>query len=473
LPITSETTIDQNIAFAAKSKRLRKNQSFEDWLVKTSPQYTWDYPHLKFIRKHLTSIADGARKKIMIFMPPQHGKSLHTTIHFPAFCLTKNPKYRIIIGAYNYTYAQGFSIKAKRLLISNNYSHFAGKQTASDWETDQDGFLKSFGIQSGITGTPSDITFLDDPVKGYEAAFSEKIQDKIWNEYEYSIQTRSQEKSSIVIIQTRWVYGGLTDRILKSEGEDEWIIIKLPALAEENDPLGRKVGEALCPQLHSREKLEKIKLRNPSLFQALYQQSPAPLKGNIFKIDWFKYYTKKTLPQNFEYILISLDSAWEEGKKNSYSVLTVWGVRSGLIYLLEVIRGQPALPELLRTTANLYKSYLNKNLWGILIEKKQSGYAVIQTFRRNPLFKVLETTPKDSKVVRAHAITSTVEAQLVYLPDNTDPEIDAPWMYDFLTEVKNFPKSDTSDIVDSMTQAIEYINIHFLCGLSNFDVLCE
>ena len=192
----------------------KKNNLFQDWLPKTSPQYRWDYPHVLKMTNMLQPIIGGKQRHQMFWLPPQHLKSTIISKHLPAHLIEKNPSERIILGTYNYKFASDFSRAVKRILVDRQFDKFDGKQLANEWETSQGGFLKSFGMQSGITGTPADYVLIDDPIKSYAEAFSEIIRDNIWNTFIYDIETREQKNTSYIIIQTRWHQDDLSGRLL-------------------------------------------------------------------------------------------------------------------------------------------------------------------------------------------------------------------------------------------------------------------
>jgi predicted phage terminase large subunit-like protein len=438
--------------------RERKNRSLEKWLKNISPQYNWDYPHIVYIRKYLEEILAGVQHHLILLLPPQHSKSLSTTIHFPAYYLKKNPHKRIIIGAYNYSYATDFASSIHRLLTKDNFQYFDGKQTASAFETSQGGFVKAFGLQSGITGKSADLIIIDDPIKSHAEADSQIIRNKIWNGFIYDIETREQKNTSYVIIMTHWHYDDLVSRLIKRDGTKEnggkWKVISMPALAEENDILGRKIDEPLCPELHSFERLAERRKNNPSQFVAMYQQRPEIDGGNIIKRHWWKYYKKESKPQ-FEYIIQSLDTAWETKKENDFSVCTTWGVVNKDIYLIDMWREKVNYPDLKRAIIGLNAQY---HPLKILIEDAASGKAAIQELMQTYI-PIEPITPRGGKDVRVHTCTAIIERGNCWLPE------DAPWLLDFLDECSAFPKGKHDDIVDTVPMALNYI-ANFGCPIS-------
>jgi len=379
-------------------------------------------------------------------MPPQHGKSLHTTIHFPAYFLEQFPKKRIIIGAYNLNYATEFSLAIKRLLRQRKFS-FGDMGHANHWNTPQGGFIKAFGFQSGITGTPADLVVIDDPIKNATDARSKVMRDKVWSEFEYSIESREQKNTSFIIILTRWHHDDLIGRLLKRDGKEMWDVISLPAIAEENDLLGRAIGQPLCEDRKTLEKLLKERKDNPSKFAALFQQNPTIDGGNIIKEAYFEgqYYT--SLPA-LNYTIQSIDTNCKPSENSDYAVITTWGVRDTNIYLLNCWRSKCDYIELKKRALIEAEKYKPTYL---LIEETSNGYPLIQELRKTTMLPIKPIKPKGDKEVRLAACTPLFENKKVFIPK------DAPWMYDYINELINFPTGDHDDQVDSTSQALSFI----------------
>lgn len=437
-----------------------KKITFQEWLPKASPQFKWDYPHVLEMTRRLQPVTENKQRHLMFWLPPQHLKSSVISKHLAAHLIEKNPRERVILGTYNYKFAADFARATKRILVDRGFPFFEGKQLANEWETKQLGFLKAFGMQSGITGTPADKVLIDDPIKSYAEAFSETIRDNIWNTFVYDIETREQKNTSYIIIQTRWHFDDLSGRLLERDGRVEdggkWDVLCLPAIAEENDQIGRAVGEALCPELHSLERLLERKQKEPSMFQALYQQSPTMEGGNIIKTDWFKYYNPNVLT-DFDYKIMSVDGAWKPKEENDYSVCTTWGVIGSNYYLIDIWRDKVIYPEFKRTISSIYSKYLPMT---IVIEDCAAGIPYVQEMGQH--LPVHPYKPEGNKEVRVHAISDIIQAGRVFLPE------EHPMLYDFLHEVSSFPKGKNDDIVDTLSQAMRYLATNSTCPVSVF-----
>jgi len=199
----------------------------------------------------------------MIFVPPRHGKSEIASVNFPAWFFGRNPKKSIIAVSYNGDLAISFGRKARNIVDSAEYKHLFPRVTlaedskaAGQWNTNQGGEYTAVGIGGGTTGRGADVFLIDDPVKDKQEAESFTIQDRNIGWYRAVARTRLTPQGAVVVIQTRWHDKDLAGQIL--EAEDDWDIIGLPAIAEEEDD-HRKTGEALWPQQYPLEELLKIK----------------------------------------------------------------------------------------------------------------------------------------------------------------------------------------------------------------------
>ncbi len=226
----------------------------------------------------------------MIFMPPRHGKSETVTIRYSAWRLENDPKLNIIVGSYNQKLANRFSrrirrIAEERIVLSKD------RKAVDEWETKEGGGVRAVGVGAGVTGFGADLVMIDDPVKGRSHAESKTIRDNTWEWYTDDVYTRLEPKGAVVLIQTRWHEDDLAGRLKKAEanGGDRWDVVSLPAIAEADDPLGRKIGEALWPQRFDVKALDRIRQQQGSYsFNAMYQQRPVAREGNVFKREWFE-----------------------------------------------------------------------------------------------------------------------------------------------------------------------------------------
>lgn len=288
----------------AKRELARRQLS---WFVKYSFDGYRENWHHKLIFDKLEAVERGEIKKLMIFVPPRHGKSEISSINFPAWFFGRNPKKSIIASSYNSDLAVSFGRKARNIVDSQEYKNlFPGVTLAEDskaagqWnlsykkdgEWHSGGEYTAVGIGGGATGRGADIFIIDDPVKDKQEAESAVIQERNIGWYRSVASTRLTPGGAIVVIQTRWHDKDLAGQIL--ETEDDWDIISLPAIAEVDDEY-RKQGEPLWPEQYSLEMLEaKKKDLGTELWSSLYQQTPINEDSQVFTRAMFK---KRTLDE--------------------------------------------------------------------------------------------------------------------------------------------------------------------------------
>lgn len=263
---------------------------FPSWLPVVSPTYTWDWSYQLFLYRQLDRVTNREIDRLQIAIPPRHGKSEMTTVRYAAWRLERDPSLRIVIGAYNQKLANRFSRKIRRLL-QDRIVFSEDCNSVEEWETASGGGVRAVGVGGGITGYGADLIIIDDPVKSRKQAESETYRENAWEWFCDDLYTRLEPGGQIILIQTRWhsddLAGRLQKEMLEEDGE-HWEIVSLPALAEENDPLGRAIGEALCPARYDEAALAKRRKKlGEYSFAALFQQRPIPRDGGLFKYDWF------------------------------------------------------------------------------------------------------------------------------------------------------------------------------------------
>ncbi|MCB9072501.1 MAG: phage terminase large subunit [Bdellovibrionaceae bacterium] len=382
-------------------------------------------------------------------MPPRAGKSLYTSLYLPAWFLATWPEKNVILTSYEATFAASWGRKVRNFLSENSLNldvTLSPDSLASDrWNTTKGGGMITAGIGGPITGRGGHLIIIDDPIKNSEEASSETIRKKHIDWFNSTLYTRAEPGASIVLLMTRWHQMDLAGYLLK-EHSKEWKEIKLPALAEDNDPLGRKLGEALCPERYDIDALESIKRTvGTRVWDALYQQRPSIEDGNIFKRHWFKFY--QTLPDSLDNMIISCDLTFKDTKNSDYAVLQVWGKKGANKYLIDQIRERLDFPNTIRALTQLTQKYPHAHTK--LIEDKANGPAVIATLR-NKIPGLIAVEPSGSKEARASSVSADIEAGNVYLPSPTL----MPWVNDFIEECANFPFAQHDDCVDAMSYAL-------------------
>jgi predicted phage terminase large subunit-like protein len=228
--------------------------------------------------------------RLIVEMPPRHGKTITTSRLYPTWHLGRNPDHRVMLVSYGATLAHKNSRMARNLMRSPRYKATFGLELAEDskaadaWDiADHEGGCDAMGITGGATGKGAHVLIIDDPIKNRAEAESDVYRDNIWDAYINDLYTRLEPGGAIVVIHTRWHMDDLIGRLTARE-PDEWHRIRMPAIAEADDPLGRKEGEALWPWRFPLEVLKRIaKAVGDYVWAALYQQRPTPAEGGIIK----------------------------------------------------------------------------------------------------------------------------------------------------------------------------------------------
>ena len=427
-------------AILTELKRRKNNPAnFDSWLPLVTPLYNWNWPHLECIKKELQKITSGENRKLMIFCPPRMGKTECVTVRYPAWFLENHPEKRVIVGSYNQILANKFSRRTRKILKER--MPLSDERTAvEDWETPLNGGYRAIGVGAGITGQGGDLIIIDDPVKSREEANSDAFRDRVWDWYTDDLYSRLEPHASLILIMTRWHQDDLAGRILASEDVKNWKVLTLRALAEADDPLNRAEGEALCPARYSREELLAIQQIQGANFQALYQQRPTAVEGEILKREYWKYF--KMAPE-FERIVQSWDTAFKTKKENDYSVCITFGITQNGFYVLDRWKQKVEFPELKKVVVQKAQEFGPQE---ILIEDKASGQSLIQELRRDSRLPLIAIKVDTDKIARAYASTGILESGRCHLKE------DAEWVLDFVDSCSSFPNAAHDDDVDAFTQ---------------------
>ena len=455
------TTFDQRQAAKAAFSKTRRDLglnalAFPEWLPKVTPYFTWTWRHQLHLYEALDRVTRGETKRLMIFMPPRHTKSETVTVRYSAYRLEQQPKLNIILGSYNQKLANRFSRKIKRI-VQTRVAMSVDRKAVEEWETAIGGGVRAAGVGAGVTGFGADIIVLDDPVKSREEAESEAYREKCWDWFNDDLYTRLEPGGSIVLTMTRWHDDDLAGRLIKemADGGAQWEIVNLPALAEENDPLGRKVGEALCPERYDEAALEaRRKKLGAYSFSALYQQRPTPAEGALFKRDWFPAdHILDKAPEGLRWAR-GYDLAVSTKTSADYTASFKCAFdRDGNLYIADGFRKRIEYPEQRRYVV---QRMVNEQRTQHGIEKALHGQAFVQDLRTIPAvrgvpFKAVKV--EADKYTRALPWANLAEEGKVFL-------VKGPWNSDFMDEVMRFTgKGDAhDDQVDAVSIAVQLLS---------------
>lgn len=393
---------------------------------------------------------------LLLSMPPQHGKSLTVTETLPSYYLGRFPEKRVIEVSYGSDFAKRFGRANKNKVVQFGGLFGIGiakdVRSNTDWQLSNNiGGMVSRGLGSPITGQPGDLIIVDDPIKNAAEARSQAHRDNLWNEWQQTIMSRVQAGTKIIIIQTRWHEDDLIGRL---QHQPYVTYYNLEAINEsEDDPMGRALGEALCPEIGKDEKwLNNYKDGLTSglvdeggesglrAWEALFQGHPTNKEGNILHREWWQFYEGQI--KDYDMQIMSVDPAFKD--TGDYVAIGIWAKRGPNMYLVDLVREhlnfQATMDVMLSRRAMYPCTY-------ILVEDKANGSAIIETLRKK-IPGVIGVNPRDSKEERVNAVSFAIEAGNVYLPK------DKPFTAPFIEECAQFPNGKHDDTVDQMTQAL-------------------
>lgn len=458
--------------------------------------YTMKHFH-KLICEYLDKLLCGDIKKLMIFVPPQHGKSELSSRRFPAYALGKNPDEKIAVCSYSADLASSFNRSIQMIMDNEEYvelfpnSRLNSKRVSTDTGNGvlrnstmfqivgHHGYVKTVGVGGGLTGVTVDLGIIDDPFKDRQEANSLTIRNKTWAWYQDVFCTRLHEGSRQLMLFTRWHEDDLAGRLLDpmnpyydEQEANEWTVIAIPAIKEHTKPIAcaididdkRKIGEALWEEKHSRAKYEKMKRINPTGYASLAQQRPAPLEGDMIKEEWFTILNPSELPFNVNDVVWNswIDGAWtkketdkrkkandpddtgvlyeyfDKKNKNLY-IRMVHGVKKEIQQLVKYLDAHGSINGLTS------RSKVN-------IEMKASGFAI------KPLLheRGYNTIKIDNKHVRLGKFNRVEQCEpflasgRVFLIQDKGTN----WIPSFLAQCTAFPNGAHDDLVDVMTYPI-------------------
>lgn len=410
--------------------------------------------HLALLNRELVEVASGRSRRLMVFMPPRHGKSEMISRYFTAWYLLTHPDRRIILTSYEAEFASSWGRKSRDLVEEQGPELYGlrvreDSSAANRWDiSGHAGGMVTAGVGGPITGKGAHCLIIDDPLKNWEEAQSPTIREKVWDWYLSTAYTRLEPGGAVIIILTRWHEDDLAGRLLKEmeRGGEKWRVISLPAIAGEGDELDREPGEALWPARYPIEDLERIKRTIGSFkFSALYQQSPMAEGGNVIRREWVKYYAERPHPRR---LVQSWDTAYKVGKADDYSCCTTWAEGDQGYYLTDVWVDRVEFPELQRVARQLYDAH---HPHVVLVEDKASGQSLVQELVRGTRIPVVPVKVDTDKLARAHAVSPLYEAGRVFFKEG------APWLHKVIEQLVRFPNDEHDDIVDSITQALNYM----------------
>ncbi len=462
-PNVTATLVSPELAEKAREALARRD--FSAFCAWTDPRYIRTR-HTKAICEHLQALADGHIRKLMLFIPPRHGKTYHASERFPAYFEgVRGGRADVILASYTIDRARASSRKARHIMREPSWPFLDVRldpesQAVDEWRTQGGGVVKAAGVGGSMTGFGAHLLAIDDPIKGRASADSPKLREAQWSWYLEVARTRLERDARELLATTRWHSDDIAGRILNTPAAKDWTVLRLPAIAEADDPLGRAIGEELAPELGlTLPRVERGEISSRG-FAALYQGSPQIDSGKVFRREWFRYYDVAgasltlrsavglpavTYPISACIVFQIVDLATSLESSADFTVIGTFALTPRLdLLVLDIARERIEGPRQLAFLQALYAKWRSGRIG---IEAVQYQMAFVQAAVAAGLPAVPIKRGHESKETRAWTIAARYEAGKVFHPRF------APWLQDLEAELLAFPVGEHDDQVDVLSDA--------------------
>jgi predicted phage terminase large subunit-like protein len=416
--------------------------------------------HHKKLAKIFEAVLAGDKKRVIINIAPRMGKSEFSSYLFPAYFLGKYPEKKIIMGTHTAGLSEDFGRRIRNLISSEEYAEIFpqtgvadDQKAAGKWSTTAGGQYYAAGVGGALAGRGADLFVIDDPHSEQDVRANSRLAfDTAWNWFQQGPLQRLMPGGAIIVIMTRWSLIDLTGRLIdyqtKNPNADQWEIVELPAILNEDSP-GEK---SLWPEQWPLDQLKSKKANmDPRFWNAQYMQQPTAETGAIVSRKYWRIWTADEPPQ-VDIVLQTWDTAFEAKKSADYSACTTWGVfyneeedNTPHLILLDAFKDRMEFPELKEVALKHYKEW-NPDM--LIVEKKAAGAPLIQELRKMGI-PVDEFSPSrgNDKIVRLNAIADIFASGRVWAPDTR-------WAREVIEELAVFPVGEHDDYVDCTSLAL-------------------
>lgn len=417
--------------------------------------------HLELTAQYLERAQRREIKRLMIFEPPRHGKSKLVSEMFPAWVLGKDPSEQFMICTHTQQLSDTFSRNVRNVIGMDEYQAlFPQTQVSADNATVQrwtlDKFTRPAMLSLGIGGSPvgqgAKFLIVDDPIGDASEAESQLQRDRLYQWYTDTIYPRLEPQAVIILMMQRWHEDDLAGRLLKEQIRGEkWTVLDLPALALENDPLGRAPGEPLWSDRFGVDDLLRIKQVNPRSFEAKYQQRPRPAEGALFKRNWLRIVD--AAPADLKWVRY-YDLAYSQ-RQQADNTATIAGAlgSDGTLYLRRGRAGKLESPD------------QRKLIKAIMLDERETRHGIEKAIHGGPLVQDLMRDPElmgvsfaavdvslniaDRKYVLARPVADRAETgKVAFVRESVN---DDGWINDWIDELCAFPYGEHDDRVDAVS----------------------
>ena len=466
------------------ASRVLARRNLIHFIQRFKPNYEAGWVHQDIARRleaFSKDVADRKSPRLMILMPPRHGKSEMASVRFPAWHLGHYPDHEIINCGYNMDLPMRFSRWVREIVREKSFQVLfencvidPESQSAEAWNTLMGGGFTAAGVGGGITGKGAHVLIIDDPIKNQEEADSILTRDNLWSWYWSTAYTRLAPGGGVLVIQTWWNDDDLAGR-LQGEGLEKFDVVRYPALAEQyeyEDETGvilrfeteteqqglkflRSPGEALHEARYSKVMLENYRENMPPrTWSALYQQNPIPDEGIFFQKSWLKYEAQPAVAYQRN-VYQAWDFAFGEKQSNDYTVgVTLVQDENDTLHLVDVDRFKGDTYEVAHRIIEMALKWGSEPTAPLTLgfEEGQHWLALKPTLeklmserRYYPPYELLKTLHK--KEVRARGLQGRLQQGRMWFPEN------ARFTRDVVQELLRFPGGAHDDIVDALAHA--------------------
>ncbi len=417
--------------------------------------------HISLIAEKLKQIEDGKITRLIINIPPRNLKSICVSVAWSAWLMGHNPAVKIMTSSYSQALSNKHSQDCRVLMGSSWYRELfpgtiinKGENQKSKFVTSKRGFRFATSTGGTATGEGGDFLIIDDPQNPNKINSKKYRQSTVdWFEQTFISRLNNKKTGAVVIIMQRLHEEDLCGYLLEHKRE-QWDLLKLPAIYDRpvtfTEPylITKEPGSVLHEEREDIVALNRLRIELGEYnFAAQYLQEPVPNKGCMVQKLWLKYFSPQDKIE-FSQIIQSWDTAIKAKDDNDYSVGITIGVSNNSYYLLDLQRVKLEYPELIIALQSFATKW---NPQIILIEDKASGQSLVQSLKPLIRIPIIPIRPKFDKVTRFASNTPLFEAGKVFLDHS------ASWRMSLEQELLSFPKSAHDDQVDSLSQALNYL----------------
>ena len=441
------------------------SRNFLAYLCYTDTNYEPSAVH-RYLAERLEAVESGECKRLIITMPPRHGKSRIAGIEYPTWFLGRNPDKTVIMSSYGDSLSLKHSREArdrcKGVPFQRTFPNSPTNpklQSKNTWGFAQGGTYSATTVGGGMTGLGADLLIIDDPHKNRQEAESQLVRERIWEWFTSTAYTRLSREGAIVVIMTRWHVDDLVGRLVSEDytevlkentgkGE-EWELIELPAIAEKSgDVLDRKIGNALWPERWDSDSIRAIEANIGAYdYTSLYRCTPRLRGGNIANVDGLQYIDISEIPKSVE-LIRAWDLAITDKQKSDFTAgcLAGYDKKTGNFYIAHMAK----LKKNWFGIKNAIIQYAETEGNRIGIEAVSGFKTAYEEIKQSLLGKtqVKYSVPRENKMIRANSWISKIDNNKVFIAKGI-------WNADFVDELSLFPDSKHDDQVDAVSLAWE------------------